>query len=194
VVQKYRLYLRRLSGVSQHQSGLNNSFMSPQEAPFGPMSLLSGLDLQTLGGVSCRLPAQSLATVQEARFGRSTTKSGIQMPLVDQRNIFSFENPKLRFGEGQQQHLSNSKPINLLHGIPTTMEPKQLATLHQSAQSLGSLNMQVNAHGGLSSPLLMQMAQPQSRGQILNKKNILCSLFVFFFFFFFFFFSFKDCF
>ncbi|KAE8038053.1 hypothetical protein FH972_010599 [Carpinus fangiana] len=194
-LQKYRLYLRRLSGVSQHQSGLNNSFMSPQEAPFGPMSSLSRLDLQTLGGVSCQLPAQSLAIVQAAGLGRSTTKSGIQMPLVDQRNIFSFENPKLRFGEGPQQHLSNSKPINLLHGIPTTMEPKQLATLHQSAQSLGSLNMQVNAHGGLSSPLLMQMAQPQSRGQILNKKKkILCSLFVFFFFFLFFFFSFKDCF
>jgi two-component response regulator (ARR-B family) len=170
VVQKYRLYLRRLSGVSQHQNGLNNSFMSPQEAPFGPMSSLSGLDLQTLG-VSCQLPAQSLATLQAAGLGRSTAKSGIQMPLVDQRNIFSFENPKLRFGEGQQQHLSNSKPINLLHGIPTTMEPKQLATLHQSAQSLGSLNMQVNAHGGQSSSLLMQMAQPQSRGQILNEST-----------------------
>ncbi|XP_059443370.1 two-component response regulator ARR2-like [Corylus avellana] len=169
-LQKYRLYLRRLSGVSQHQSGLNNSFMSPQEAPFGPMSSLSGLDLQSLG-VSCQLPAQSLATLQAAGLGRSTSKSGIQMPLVDQRNLFSFENPKLRFGEGQQQHLSNSKPINLLHGIPTTMEPKQLATLHQSAQSLGSLNMQVNAHGGQSSSLLMQMAQPQSRGQILNEST-----------------------
>lgn len=131
------------------------------------MSSLNGLDLQTLAG---QLPAQSLATLQVAGLGRSTTKSGIQMPLVDQRNLFSFENPKLRFGEGQQQHLSNSKQMNLLHGIPTNMEPKQLATLHQS-QSLGSLNMQVNAHGGQSSSLLMQMAQPQSRGQILNEST-----------------------
>lgn len=133
------------------------------------MSSLNGLDLQTLA-VSGQLPAQSLATLQVAGLGRSTTKSGIQMPLVDQRNLFSFENPKLRFGEGQQQHLSNSKQMNLLHGIPTNMEPKQLATLHQS-QSLGSLNMQVNAHGGQSSSLLMQMAQPQSRGQILNEST-----------------------
>ena len=44
-LQKYRLYLRRLSGVSQHQSVLNNSFMGPQEATFGPMSSPNGLDL-----------------------------------------------------------------------------------------------------------------------------------------------------
>jgi two-component response regulator (ARR-B family) len=168
-LQKYRLYLRRLSGVSQHQNSLNNSYISTQDATFGPMSSLNGLDLQTLT-VAGPLPAQSLATLQ-AGLGRSTTKSGIPMPLVDQRNIFSFENPKLRFGEGQQQHLSNSKQINLLHGIPTTMEPKQLASLHQSAQSIGSMNMQVNAHGGQGSSLLMQMAQPQSRGQILNEST-----------------------
>jgi two-component response regulator (ARR-B family) len=93
------------------------------------------------------------------------------MPIVDQRNLFSFENPKLRFGEGQQQHLNNGKQTNLLHGIPTTMEPNQLANLHHSAQSLGSMNMQFNAHAGQSSSLLMQMSQQQSRGQILNETT-----------------------
>ncbi|VVA24646.1 PREDICTED: two-component response regulator [Prunus dulcis] len=167
-LQKYRLYLRRLSGVSQHPSNLNNSFLSPQEASFGAMSSLNGLDLQTLA-VTGQLPAQSLATLQ-AGLGRSTAKSGMPMPLVDQRNLFSFENPKLRFAEGQQ-HLSSSKPMNLLHGIPTNMEAKQLANLHQSAQSLGGVNMQVNAHGVQNSALLMQMSQPQSRGQILNETS-----------------------
>ncbi|XP_041027152.1 two-component response regulator ARR1-like isoform X1 [Juglans microcarpa x Juglans regia] len=167
-LQKYRLYLRRLSGVSQHHSSLNNSFMSP-EASFGPMSSLNGLDLQTLA-VTGQLPAQSLANLQAAGLGRSTAKSGIPMPLVDQRNLFSFENPKSRFVEGQQQHLSSSKPMNLLHGIPTTMEPKQLASLHQSSQSLGNMNVQVNSHGAQSSSLLMQMAKTQSRGHILNES------------------------
>ncbi|PON88198.1 Two-component response regulator [Trema orientale] len=165
-LQKYRLYLRRLSG--QHQTSLNNSFMSPQDATFGPMTSLNGIDLQTLA-VTGQLPAQSLATLQAAGLGRSTAKSGIPLPLIDQRNLFSFENPKLRFGEGQQQHLNNNKPVNLLHGIPTSMEPKQLTNLHQSAQSLG-MNMQVNPHGAQNSPLLMQMAQPQSRGPILNES------------------------
>ncbi|RVW39957.1 Two-component response regulator ARR1 [Vitis vinifera] len=172
-LQKYRLYLRRLSGVSQHQNGLNNSFMGPQEATFGSISSLNGLDLQTLA-VAGQLPAQSLATLQAAGLGRSTGKSGLPMPLVDQRNLFSFEAPKFRYGEGQQQQqqLSNSsKQMNLLHGIPTTMEPKQLATLRHSAQSFGSINMQVNAHGNDSSSLLMQMAQPHSRAQILNETT-----------------------
>ncbi|XP_007035713.2 PREDICTED: two-component response regulator ARR2 [Theobroma cacao] len=172
-LQKYRLYLRRLSGVSQHQSNLNNSFMSPQEATFGPLSPLNGLDLQTLAATG-QLPAPSLATLQAAGLGRSTAKSGIAMPLVDQRNIFSFENPKLRFGEGQQQHMNNNKQLNLLHGIPTTMEPKQLASLHHSAQSIGNINMHVTSHGvqgSQNNSLLIQMAQPQPRGQILNDST-----------------------
>ncbi|XP_061349122.1 two-component response regulator ARR2-like isoform X2 [Gastrolobium bilobum] len=169
-LQKYRLYLRRLSGVSQHQSNLNNSFLSPQEATFGTMPSINGIDLQTFA-VAGQLPAQSLATLQAAGLGRSTAKAGVPMPLMDQRNLFSFENPRLRFGEGQQQHLSTSKPMNLLHGIPTNMEPKQLANLHQSTQSLGSLNMRVNACATQSNPLLMQMAQSQPRGQMPSENT-----------------------
>ncbi|KAJ6725518.1 TWO-COMPONENT RESPONSE REGULATOR [Salix purpurea] len=105
-LQKYRLYLRRLSRVSQHQNGIGSSFICPQEATYGPLSSLNGLALQTLAAAG-------------------------QLP--DKRNLFSFENPKLRFGEGEQQHLNNVKQMNLLHGSPTTMEPNQLANLHHSA-------------------------------------------------------------
>ncbi|KAK3189019.1 hypothetical protein Dsin_028580 [Dipteronia sinensis] len=167
-LQKYRLYLRRLSGVSQHPG---NSFMSPQDASYGPLSSLNGLDLQTFAATG-HIPAQSLATLQAAGLSRSTAKSGIPMPLVEQRNLFSFDNAKLRFGDGQPQHMNNGKQMNLLHGIPTNMEPKQLVNLHHSAQSLGGMNMQVSPHGGhngQSSSLLMQMSQPQARGQILNE-------------------------
>ncbi|XP_050215754.1 two-component response regulator ARR1-like isoform X3 [Mercurialis annua] len=172
-INKYRLYLRRLSGVPQHQNNLGNAFITPQEAAtYGTLSSFNGLDLQTLAATG-QLPAQSLATLQAAGLGRSAVKSRIPMPIVDQRNLFSFENPKLRYGEGQQQQqLSSSKQINLLHGIPTTMEPKQLANLHHSAQSIGSMNMQVNSQGGQSSSsLLMQMSQSQSRGQMLNEAS-----------------------
>lgn len=194
MVQKYRLYLRRLSGVSQHQSGMNTAFMGSQEASFGSMSSLDGLDLQALA-VSGQLPPQSLATLQTGGLGRSTAISantGINVPLVDQRNIFSSEIPKLRFGAGLQ--LSNDgKPMNLLHGLPITMEPKQLAQLQQSVQSFGNVSLQVSegsstflnmpptslrksllshvdvVHGNQSSSLMMQMAQSQSRGQLLDE-------------------------
>ncbi|XP_057416078.1 two-component response regulator ARR2-like isoform X2 [Lotus japonicus] len=169
-LQKYRLYLRRLSGVSQHPNNLNNSFLGTQDASFGTISSINGIDLQTLA-VAGQLPAQSLATLQAAGLGRSNTKAGVHMPLMDQRNLFSFENPRLRFGEGQQHHLSNSKPMNLLHGIPTNMEPKQLANLHQPTQSLGNLNMRVNGPASQNNPLLMQMTQSQPRGQMLSENN-----------------------
>ncbi|PIN19242.1 hypothetical protein CDL12_08095 [Handroanthus impetiginosus] len=169
-LQKYRLYLRRLSGVAQHQNGLGSSFMGPVDATFGPMSSLNGVDLQALAA-SGQLPPQSLATIQAAALGRPTTKSPIPVPLVDQRNIFSFENPKLRFVDGQQQQNNNSKQVNLLHGIPTNMDSKQLATLHQSAQSFGNMNMHVHSQASQSNSLLTQMVQPQSRAQILHEIN-----------------------
>ncbi|KAI8010775.1 Two-component response regulator ARR2 [Camellia lanceoleosa] len=167
-LQKYRLYLRRLSGVSHHQSGLNNSFVGPADATFGSISSFNGLDFQALAATG-QIPAQSLASLQAAALGRSTAKSGISVPLIDQRNLFSFETPK-RFETPQPSN--NNKQINLLHGIPTTMEPKQLANLHQSVQSFrGMNNMQANPHGSQSSSLLVQMSQPHSRPQMLNDTN-----------------------
>ncbi|KAH9766047.1 Two-component response regulator ARR2 [Citrus sinensis] len=181
-LQKYRLYLTRLSGVSPHQG---NSFISShsQEPPYGSLSSLSGLDFQTLAATG-QIPAQSLATLQAAGLARSAAKPGLPMPLVDQRNIFSFDNQKLRFGEGQPQHMSSCKQMNLLHGIPTTMDSKQLLNLHHSAQSLRSLSMQASAHGnpsGQSSHLLMLMAQPLFKLLVLCLIiSFLCSLYIFF--------------
>ncbi|XP_031112706.1 two-component response regulator ARR2-like [Ipomoea triloba] len=172
-LQKYRLYLRRLSGVSQHQSGLNSSFMGPPDTTFGTMSSLNGLDFQTLAATG-QISAQSLASLQAAALGRSATKPAISMPLVDQRNLFSFENPKFRFVEGQQPLNNNSKQIGLLHGIPTTMEPKQLANLNQSSQTFGSRGMQprgMQPRAHQNNSLLMQMGPPQSQAHMLNEPN-----------------------
>ncbi|XP_043722377.1 two-component response regulator ARR2-like isoform X2 [Telopea speciosissima] len=182
MVQKYRLYLRRLSGV-------NTPFMSSQEANFRSMSSLDGLDLQAFA-VSGQLPHQSLATLQ-AGFTRTTTSTGISMPIVDQRNIFNSEISKLRFGSGQQ--LCNSgEQVSLLPGLPTSMEPKQLPHLPQSVQSFGGVGLQVSEgtstflnmptslgttlsnhvhgiHGNHGSPLMIQMTQTQSRTPSLNE-------------------------
>nr|XP_043609482.1 two-component response regulator ARR2-like isoform X2 [Erigeron canadensis] len=148
-LQKYRLYLRRLSG-SQHPGGMATGFMGSSDAGYGSMSSLNGIDLQALAasGQLGQLPPQSLATLQAAALGRSNnSKSPISVPVIDQRNIFSFENPKSRYTEVQSQHLTNNssgKQLNLLPGIPTNMEPKQFVSLQQSAQHpFGSMNNQV---------------------------------------------------
>ncbi|KAI4364473.1 hypothetical protein MLD38_020561 [Melastoma candidum] len=171
-LQKYRLYLRRLSGVSQHPAGVNNPFISPQDAAFGPISSLNGLDLPAIVA-SGQLPTQSLATLQAPGFGRPSPKSGISMPVLDQRSMFSFDNPKIRFGEAQQpqQNVGGSKQMNLLHGIPTNMEPKQLASLQQSTQPFGNLNGQVVPQVASNSGSLVQMSQTQSRGQMLGESS-----------------------
>ncbi|CAM9000643.1 unnamed protein product [Rhodiola kirilowii] len=192
-LQKYRLYLRRISGgVPQHAGGLNNGFMGLQEGPFGTMSSLTGLDLQDIAA-SGHLPAQSLATLQSAIFGKGSTLSGMIIPGIDQRNIFSFENPKLKYGEGHQlQQITNGKQRDQLHGIPTNIEPKQLTgvrdsesslgsvnmQISDSESSLGSVNMQINSHDNSTSSLMIQALQPQSRAQSVNKgaSSHLCKI------------------
>ncbi|XP_076940031.1 two-component response regulator ARR2-like [Bidens hawaiensis] len=180
-LQKYRLYLRRLSG-SQLPGGMNSGFMGGPDAGYGPMSSLNGLDLQALAasGQLSQLPLQSLATLQAVALGRSNNSKSV----IDQRNIFSFENPKSRYSEVQSQQLNNnnnnnnninnsntnnitsninnnSKQMNLLPGIPTNIEPKQFVSLHQSGQhSFGSMNNQV----------LIQMGG-QSQHQVQSNTN-----------------------
>ncbi|KAL8161962.1 hypothetical protein V2J09_013451 [Rumex salicifolius] len=156
-LQKYRLYLRRLSGVSHHQGGLNTPFMSPHDAAFGAMAQLGGIDLQTLAA-SGQLPSQPLSGYQPG-IARPVIRPGMSLPFADQRNLFSFEAPKQHM-----QQLSNNngnKQINLLHGIPTTMELKQIPGFHQPVISDGS-SMSY-------SPVLM--AQPQARPGILMNDN-----------------------
>ncbi|KAK9068364.1 hypothetical protein SSX86_012477 [Deinandra increscens subsp. villosa] len=173
LVQKYRLYLRRLSGP-QHPGGMDMGFMGGPDAGYGSMSSLNGLDLQALaaGSQLGQLPPQSLATLQAVALGRSNNlKSAISVPAVDQRNIFSFENPKSRYSEAQSQHLSHSsssssKQINLLPGIPTNMESKQFVSLHQSGQhSFGSTNNQARIQMG-------GQGQSQSQNQAQANTNV----------------------
>ncbi|CAI9119029.1 OLC1v1020680C2 [Oldenlandia corymbosa var. corymbosa] len=138
-LQKYRLYLRRISGAAPHPNG--HSFMGPQDPSFGSMPSLGGLDHLQAYVSTGQIPAQSLASIQA--LGRPTTRPHLSIPVTDQRNLFSFDNTKLRFGETQQQLSNTNRQINLLHGIPTNMEPKQLASLNQSAQSFGGMTMQM---------------------------------------------------
>lgn len=126
MMQKYRLYLRRIG--QQPQNGAGSSFLEPQDAGFGA---INGLDPQALAS--------------SAHINKS-------VPIVDQRNVFSFSNPNMRFVDGQQHHN---------HGmIPTNMDAQQLVALHQSAQPFGKMHMNVH------SPVIRQLVQPQMLNQV----------------------------
>ncbi|XP_071701898.1 two-component response regulator ARR1-like [Rutidosis leptorrhynchoides] len=136
-LQKYRQYLRRLSG-SKPSGEINTSFMDNPNVGYGSISSLDELDLQALAtsGQLGQLPGQSLATLQAVAICRSSnSNSPVSVPLADQRNFLSFENPKMRNGPAQNWQGQNGnigKQTNFLHGVPVTMEPNQLATLQRS--------------------------------------------------------------
>ncbi|CAH8359778.1 unnamed protein product [Eruca vesicaria subsp. sativa] len=166
-LQKYRMYLRRLGGVSQHQGHTNHSFASAQDPNVGPISTLNGFNLQDLA-VSCQLPAQSLAQLQASGFGRpssSLTKPGMSVsPLVDQRSVFRFENPKIRFGHGhghgQRMNSGGGGNEQMLHGVPTDHMPVQQQQ-QIASQNVHRSGMLIPVGGGGSSilPSLEQQQQ-----------------------------------
>lgn len=162
-LQKYRLYLKRLREPSQPSIGLDNSFMGPQNPVFGPVSPFSGVNIQGLASAR-QLQQQNLAAIQAAGLGRAATKTSVSLPLDDHRNIFNFENPRLN---------NNSKQIDLLYGIPTTMDSKQLASLQQSASTFGHMNMHVHSPAIQNNPSMNQMVQlQQSRILGLNGQSL----------------------
>ncbi|KAJ4897912.1 Two-component response regulator ARR1 [Raphanus sativus] len=154
-LQKYRIYLRRLGGVSQHHQGsLNNSFMTTgQDASFCSLPTLNGFDLQALG----QLPAQSLAQLQASGLTRPAalvSKPGFpggSTTIVDERSIFSFDNSKM----------------NLLHGVPTGMEPRQLAGLQQEHRmTIQQQIAAVRAGHSLRMPQQQTFSRPQQSSSI----------------------------
>ncbi|MCD9645417.1 hypothetical protein HAX54_034299 [Datura stramonium] len=152
-LQKHRLLLRK------HQSELDNAFMVHSGATIGTPS--NSFGLQTLAPTG-QLPTQSLAaTFQAATWGRPATKSPIPVPLADQRNHFSFEIPMLRY-QGQQQLNNSNKQVNLLYGIPTTLE--------QNPSFLG-MNMQENFTTQQNKSSVARISQPQLRAQMLSESN-----------------------
>ncbi|XP_055822284.1 two-component response regulator ARR2-like [Solanum dulcamara] len=141
-LQKHRLLLRK------HQSGLNNALMGHSEATIGTLSNR----LQALAPID-QLPAQNLGT-----WGRPATKSSISVPIADQINHFSFENPILRY-QSQQQMNNSNKQSNLLYGIPTNVE--------QNPSFLG-MNMQV---GRISQPYLQAQNMLSESNNVLSRNG-----------------------
>ncbi|KAI3823546.1 hypothetical protein L1987_04985 [Smallanthus sonchifolius] len=140
-LQKYRLYLKRLS-EPRRQGSVDTSFMD---------ILDPGYELRALT-TPRQLPGQSLAAV----LGRSNyLRSPFPMPAIDQRNTFSFEDPRFRYGEVRTPHL--------LHGNSTNMEPTQFMSLHQPQHySVNRVNSQV---------LMPMVGQGQDQGQCQSQSQ-----------------------
>ncbi|KAJ8648454.1 hypothetical protein MRB53_001477 [Persea americana] len=76
-LQKFRLYLKRLSGIAQHQGGSSSSFYGPAE----PNGSLGRLDIHALAA-SGQIPPQTLAALHAELLGRPT--GSLVLPQMDQ--------------------------------------------------------------------------------------------------------------
>lgn len=140
-LQKYRLYLKRLSGVAHQQSGMNSSFGGSTEASVGSMGLLGRLDLQRLAA-SGQISPQALVTLPAELLGQVNANNGLVLPNVDRALLlqaaFHGVNPnplsRVRFG----QPLMNSQG-NLHQGLPRSIELKQFSQPQQHIPSFGNV-------------------------------------------------------
>ncbi|KAK1408376.1 hypothetical protein QVD17_40099 [Tagetes erecta] len=149
-LQKYRLYLRRLS-ESQHQGSIDTLFMD---------TIDPGYDLRDLA-VNGQLPGQILETA----LGRSNnSRSPVAVPFIDQRNTFSFDDPRVRYAEVKTPHL--------LHSMPTNIEPRQFMSLHQS-QHLQKIPMGGYGYGHGQS---QSQSQSQSQNDRLFSNEMLANI------------------
>ncbi|KAF8407582.1 hypothetical protein HHK36_006716 [Tetracentron sinense] len=170
-LQKFRLYLKRLSGVVQHQGGIPNSFCGPVESNVKLGSL--GLDLQTLAA-SCQIPPQTLAALHAELLGRPT--GSLVLPAMDQPVLLqaSMPGPKcipvergVAYGQPLikcQPNISKQFPQSNIsvEDIPSgfgTWSHNSLSTVGPTG-SLGGLNTQ-------QSNMLMQILQQQQQQQTL---------------------------
>lgn len=140
VVQKYRSYLKKANGEPQHQDRVNMSFVDTPETTIGSISSL-GLDLQQALAISSQLSTCNIAAIQAGL--RTTATTGISIP--GQMNHFTEAQianaSNIRYGPGKQL---GKKQVNLLHGIPITMEQKQLMHLYQPVESFENMSLQAS--------------------------------------------------
>ncbi|XP_043695352.1 two-component response regulator ORR21-like isoform X2 [Telopea speciosissima] len=169
-LQKFRLYLKRLSGVAQQQGGISNSFCGPVESN-AKLGSLGRLDIQALAA-SGQIPPQTLAALQAELFGRPT--GGLVLPAMDQPVLLqaSLQGPKcipvergVAFGQPLIKCQSNIAkqfpPSNIsVEDIPSgfgTWTPNSLGSVGPSG-NFGGLNSQNNN-------MLMQILQQQQPQQ-----------------------------
>ncbi|XP_042501932.1 two-component response regulator ORR21 [Macadamia integrifolia] len=169
-LQKFRLYLKRLSGVAQQQIGISNSFCGSVESN-AKLGSLGRLDIQALAA-SGQIPPQTLAALQSELLGRPA--GSLVLPAMDQSVLLqsSLQGPKcipvehgVAFGQplikcpsniAKQFPQSNISVEDIPSGFGT-WPPNSFGTVGASGD-FGGLNTQNNN-------MLMQILQQQQQQQ-----------------------------
>ncbi|WOK96093.1 two-component response regulator ARR1-like [Canna indica] len=157
-LQKYRLYLRRVS-TPQNQGFFDAHYTSSHEATYNSVGSNDGFNLHGLS-VSSQHPPQSLAPIHSEQ--RIATSTGMGILAVDQ---LGFINSRIQV-TGASNIISsslqqmNNKPMSNLRGCSKNIELGQLGQSHQVAQPYGGINLQFGE--GTSNFLTLPSSAPTS--------------------------------
>ncbi|GKV11216.1 hypothetical protein SLEP1_g22487 [Rubroshorea leprosula] len=167
-LQKFRLYLKRISGVAQ-QGGISNTFGRPVE-PNGKISSLGRFDIQALAA-SGQIPPQTLSALHAELLGRPT---GNLVAAIEQPDLLqaSLQGPKsipadhgVAFGQALVKCQSNIAKHFPQSNISVEEIPSGFGAWQSN--SIGAVGTTGNL-GGLSSHnsnLLIELVQQQQRQQ-----------------------------
>lgn len=172
-LQKYRLYLRRLSGTTKQQSGISSSFGRNAQINFGSMDA-GRFDLQAVGA-SGQISPQSLMLFETGLLGKLNVKTGLgdsgeslclpaTLEGVDSNSLNT-----LRYG-----HPSLNNQNILLQGFPTRFQLKQPNRSQPHIPSFGNVELQNDTSSGF--PLIPQQlatatANLDDVGQLCGADN-----------------------
>ncbi|WOL10304.1 hypothetical protein Cni_G19059 [Canna indica] len=128
-LQKYRLYLRRLS-VPQNQARIDGPYTSAQEVPFRSGGVV-GFDLQALSVSGQLLPA--------LHFGaRRATDTGIGTPTFNQMGFLSSgSSANVSSARSSPMYQMTNRGLSYLSGSPNNIESRQIDQPYHLAQQHG---------------------------------------------------------
>nr|WDA53392.1 two-component response regulator arr21-like [Erycina pusilla] len=170
-LQKFRLYLKRISGVTQHQSALPNPFCSPVD-PSTKVGSLGRLDFHSLASAG-QIPPQTLAVLHAEFLGRSS--SNIVLPAIDSPVLLQASSQNSKFLPAEKEIAFGQPLFKCQSGIskqfcPSGINPQDMPPSFSSwpSNQLGVADAN-NELEGLSSTqsnnLLIQMLHQQQQQQ-----------------------------
>ncbi|URD74139.1 response regulator [Musa troglodytarum] len=153
-LQKFRLYLKRLSGVAQHHTGLNSSlYGASSNAKVGQ---LGRFDFQALA-VSGQISPETLAALQDELLGHppcNLAMPTIDQPVLQQASVQRNNSVTFERGIAFGQPLLKGQAVSSFPVWPAN----DLGALG-SASNLGGLNTSQNSNMLMT---MLQQPQPQT--------------------------------
>ncbi|XP_037497206.1 two-component response regulator ORR21 isoform X1 [Jatropha curcas] len=167
---KFRLYLKRLSGVAQ-QGGISNTFCGPLDSN-GKLNSLGRFDIQALAA-SGQIPPQTLAALHAELFGRPTSSlvTTMDQPALLQASIQGPKCIPVEHGVAFGQPLVKCQPSISKHFPKNIVSVEDVASGFGAwpSNNLGTVGPNTNLgcittqNGNMLMDILHQQQQPQQQ-------------------------------